>query len=142
MATHHSRQASGTSVLAEDEIELRMRAVRGHVPGVRALAAERAMRAGHDLDFVDDLRLAVDEVCAIMLDNCTPADLVTVRLAVGHGGAWIRAWVPCAGPETVNGLSLNVLRALADSLDYWVDDTGGQRTMLLAYGRTAPSRRP
>lgn len=135
----HPRPATDPPVLPRDEIELRMRAIRDHVPGLRALAAERAMRADHDLDFIDDFRLAVDEVCAIVLANCTSADTLTVRLIVNPNHVAIDASAPLTVPRAVSGLSLRVLEALADSLDHWVDDEGAEQVFRVSFGR---SRRP
>ena len=122
--------------MRRQEIELRMLAVREHVPGVRALLAERAMRAEHDLDFIDDVRLAIDEVCAIMLDNCSPAEVLTVRLFADAHRVEISASVAAAGEPVVGSLSLRVLQALADSFDYWVEDADGARIFRLDFGRT------
>ncbi|HEY4020192.1 MAG TPA: hypothetical protein VGM75_15985 [Pseudonocardiaceae bacterium] len=125
--------------LRPHEIELRMLAVRDHVPGLRALLGDRAMRADHDVDFIDDVRLAVDEVYAIMLANCAPTDVLTVRLFVDQHRVEISARVPRSGEPVVSGLSLRVLQALADSLDYWVEDTGDGPVFRLDFGRVRPS---
>lgn len=135
---HHWRPVTGPPTLARHEIELRMLAIRDHVPGLRAMVAERAMRSDHDLDFVDDVRLAVDEVCAIMLTNCTSSDMLTMRLLVDPDGVAISAWVPLLGEERTNGLSLRVLQALADTLDIWVDDTGDEPVFRLVFARARP----
>jgi serine/threonine-protein kinase RsbW len=122
-------------------MEMRMRASREHVPALRALAGERAMRADHDLDFIDDLRLAIDEVCAIMMGSCTPSDVLTVRLRIAPRHVEILASVPLRAPEepVADGMSLRVLEALADSLDYAVDDTDGERVFRLDFCRDRPS---
>ncbi|HEX4226754.1 MAG TPA: hypothetical protein VHZ97_30605 [Pseudonocardiaceae bacterium] len=132
-------QATDPVVLRRHEIELRMLAVRDHVPGLRALLADRAMRADHDLDFIDDVRLAVDEVCAIMLANCAPTDVLIVRLLVDPDRVEISARVPATAEPVVSGLSLRVLQALADSLDYWAEDSTEGRAFRLDFGRTRPS---
>jgi serine/threonine-protein kinase RsbW len=131
---------TGSPALARHEIELRMHAIRDHVPGLRAMAAERVMRSDHDLDFVDDVRLAVDEVCAIMLANCVPADMLTMRLLIDPDGVAINAWVPLRGHEMADGLSLRVLQALADTLDFGVDDTGDEPVFRLEFARAKPSQ--
>lgn len=124
------------------EIELRMLAVREHVPGLRALLADRAIRAEHKLDFVDDVQLAADEVCAIMLANCAPTDVLTVRLLVDQHCVEISASAPATGKPVVSSLSLRVLQALADSLDYWVEDTACARIFRLDFARSRPSAMP
>lgn len=139
---HHWRLVTGPRARARHEVELRMLAVRDHVPGLRAMAAERAMRADHDLDFVDDVRLAVDEVCAIMLSHCAPEDTLTMRLLVDPDGVAIDAWVPQRGEEPGDGFSLRVLQALADTLDLWVDDdTGDEPLFRLVFARARPRPR-
>jgi serine/threonine-protein kinase RsbW len=129
------------AALAGHEIELRMLAVREHVPGLRALAAEQAMRADHDLDFIDDVRLAVDEACAIVLAKCSPTDLLTVRLLVDSGRMQIDAWAPLRSEQEVRGLSLRVLQALADSLEFSVDGTADQPIFRLYFSRSRPATR-
>jgi serine/threonine-protein kinase RsbW len=137
--THQWGPATDPVALRRHEIELRMLAVRDHVPGLRALLGDRAMRADHDLDFIEDVRLAVDEVCAIMLANCTPEDVLTVRLLVEVRCVEISARVRATADPVVSGLSLRVLQALADSLDYWVEDTADGRVFRLDFGRARPS---
>lgn len=137
--THHWRPVTELTALARHEIELRMLAIREHVPGLRAMAAERAMRSDHDLDFIDDVRLAVDEVCAIMLATCAPADVMTVRLFLDPNRIEINAHVPMRVAETVGGLSLRVLQALADSLDLHVDDSDGEPVFRLHFCRLRPA---
>jgi serine/threonine-protein kinase RsbW len=121
-------------------MEMRMRAYREHVPALRALVAERAMRADHDLDFIDDVRLAVDEVCAVMLGTCTPDDVLTIRMHVAPRQVEIVASVPVRAQKgpVIDGMSLRVLEALADSLDYTVDDRGGEWFFRLAFCRIRP----
>lgn len=135
--THQSRPATRPTALGRHEIELRMLAIRDHVPGLRALIADWAMRADHDLDFIDDIRLAVDEVCALMLANCTAEDVVTLRLVVDPSRVRIDAWVPMAPDDEpmVDGLSMRVLEALADSLEHGLDGTVSERVFRLCFGR-------
>ena len=128
---------SDSTTLDRYEIELRMLALRDHVPGLRALVAERAMRSNHDLDFIDDVRLVIDEVCTLMLANCADTDLLTIRLLVDARRVRIDASVPTVRTEPlVDPLSLRVLDVLADSLDYWVDDHEAARLFRLSFSRS------
>lgn len=138
--THDWRLVTGQSARARHEIELRMLAIREHVPGLRAMVAERALRCDHDLDFVDDARLAIDEACAIILSHSTSEDTVTMRLLVDPDGMEISAWVPLHGQEMTDGLSLRVLRALGDTLDFWVDEDGDEPVFRLVFARARPRR--
>lgn len=136
-----THQSGPATAMGRHELELRMRAVREHVPGLRALAAERAMRHDHDLDFIDDVRLVVDEVFALLLAHCAATDVLTMRLLVDAQRVRIDASVPTSSPEPVAGtLSLRVLAALADTLDYWVDTDTPDRIFRLTFGRTRPRR--
>ena len=134
-------QPGATNGLGRHELALRMLAVRGHVPGLRALAAERAMRHDHDVDFIDDVRLVVDEVCGLLLLHCTESDLLTMRLLVDAHQVRIDAAVPTSRAEPLTGtLSQRVLAALADSVDYWVDDDTPERIFRLTFCRARPRR--
>ncbi|HEY4460539.1 MAG TPA: hypothetical protein VGN81_39940 [Pseudonocardiaceae bacterium] len=135
-------QFKSATILGRHELELRMLAVREHVPGLRALAAERAMRDDHDLDFIDDVRLVIDEVCTLMLANCAESDVLTMRLLVDAHCVRIDASVPTFLAEpTLGPLSLRVLAVLADSLDYWIDDHAPTRFFRLSFSRSRPARR-
>lgn len=136
-----SEPANGPGRLGPYEIELRMLAARRHVPALRALVAEQAMRADHDLDFVDDVRLALDEVCSIMLANSSPTQTLTVRLLVGPGRIEIEAWLPIRADArpSVDGLSSRVLYALAETFDHGVDEINGARALRLFFARSQPA---
>lgn len=138
--SHRSGPATTPTALGRNELEVRMRAARDHVPGLRALLAEKAMRADFDLDFIDDVRLALDEVCALALVHCLPRDVLTIRLLVTATHVRIEALAPTTLDDPqVDGLSLRVLQALADSLDHGIDESGTERVFHLAFGR---ARRP
>lgn len=139
--TDRQRLTKGPAPLGRYELEVHMLAAGHHVPGLRALVAEHAMRADHDLDFIDDVRLAVDEVCAIMFVNCARTDLLTVRLLVDPDHVVIKAEVAVDGraEPTVGGLSLRVLQSLADSLDHGITGTDDERTFSVCF---AQHRRP
>ncbi|HEX4225634.1 MAG TPA: hypothetical protein VHZ97_24930 [Pseudonocardiaceae bacterium] len=109
----------GNAPLALDrcEVELRMHPLAGQAPALRAMVAERAVRAGHGRDFIDDTGLAVDEVYAIALANCDPAGVLTVRLAIDAGRVDIDAWIPLHAKPIVDQVRLRVLRSLAESVD-------------------------
>jgi hypothetical protein len=68
---------------------------------------------------------------------------MTIRLLVDAGCLRIDAWVRTYRVEpAVGGLSLRVLRSLADSLDYWIDDTSPEYRFRLTFGWSRPTSRP
>lgn len=99
------------------------------VPGIRALAADMAMREDYDLDAISDLRLAVEEACTSVLANADPTGLLVCRVLVSATAVEISAFVVLAdGREpNVGPLSLRILRTLSDSVDYWTTTTAGRR---------------
>ncbi len=106
-----------------------MLASRERVPGVRALAADMAMREDFDLDAISDLRLAVEEACATVLANAEPESTLVCRLLVSTKLLEINASATLRNgkePE-VGALSLRILHTLVDSVDYGTITTHGER---------------
>lgn len=108
-----------------DDIEVRLPASPAHVPVVRALAADVAVRLDYDLDEVSDLRMAVDEACAEVVALAGPQARMTCVFRVTDESLWVTASAP-----TVDGAALarntfgwKVLTALVDEVDAWTDDT-------------------
>lgn len=99
------------------------------VPGIRAMAADLAMRADFDLDAISDLRLAVEEACATVLANTDPDSELVCRLLVSAEKVEISAHVPLPDRRepSVAAFSLRILRTLSDSVDYWTSRVNGQR---------------
>jgi serine/threonine-protein kinase RsbW len=131
---------SDTPELRANEVEVRMLASRERVPGVRALAADMAMREDFDLDAISDLRLAVEEACATVLANAAPESTLVCRLLVSadlleiNASATLRSG---ADPE-VGSMSLRILRTLADSVDCWTSTANGQRRFHVQLTKAQP----
>jgi serine/threonine-protein kinase RsbW len=115
--------------LRPGEIEIRTLASDNHVSGIRALAADLAMRADFDLDTISDLRLAVEEACATVLANADPNGMLVCRLLVSAARLEITAHVrlPAVGEPAVEPFSLRILRTLADTVDYWTSGSADGR---------------
>ena len=123
--------------LRRDEVELRMLADPERVPGLRALAADQALRQDYDLDAVDDLRLVIDEICAILIAGAAIDAVISVRLRVGPARIEIDAGValPPDGAPTIPSLSVRILETLSDAFDYVAEGNGANRTLRLTFGR-------
>jgi len=131
---------SDTPELRANEVEVRMLASRERVPGVRALAADMAMREDFDLDAISDLRLAVEEACATVLANAEPESTLICRLLVSTDLLEINASATLrSGPDPeVGSMSLRILRTLADSVDCWTSTTNGQRQFHVQLTKSQP----
>lgn len=126
--------------LGQHEVEVRMLARADRVPGIRALAADMAIRQDFDLDSVGDLRLAVEEACAALLANADQEGTLVCRLLIGPSGAEIAAWVPIAEGRqpAVGPLSLVILRALSDTVDFWTTNDDDRRLFHVQLARALP----
>jgi serine/threonine-protein kinase RsbW len=136
-------QPPDTARLRPNEVEVRMLASRERVPGVRALAADMAMREDFDLDAIADLRLAVEEACATVLAVAEPESTLVFRMLVSANLLEInaRAAVRPGAEPAVGTMSLRILSTLADSVDYWTsgDDVSGGQLFHVRLTKAQPS---
>ena len=73
---------SGGSVDARDVVELRLPADAAYLGVVRTATAGLAARLDFTLDEIEDLRIAVDEACAILLPDVVPGESVECVFAL------------------------------------------------------------
>lgn len=102
-----------------ERLELRVPTTPTQLPAVRAMAGDLAMRMDYDLDSVEDLRLAVDEACAILAAIGQRETPLTVVFETTRAGLHIEAWVPTAQGTEVprGGFGWAVLQTLVDGVD-------------------------
>jgi serine/threonine-protein kinase RsbW len=75
--------ASGAgSVAPTGAIELRSTASSLAIPTIRTVAADLATRADFDLDSIIDLRMAVDDACAMLVAIAAPNATLSCRFTV------------------------------------------------------------
>ena len=131
---------SDTAPLRPNEVEVRMLANGERVPGVRALAADMAMREDFDIDAISDLRLAVEEACATVLANAEPHSTMTCRLLVTASLLQINtsATLRTGQEPSVGLMSMRILQTLADTVDSWTSTTDGQRRFHVQITKSQP----
>lgn len=119
------RDRSGTDLGAKDDIELRLGARLVHLPIVRSVAVNIAMRADFDLDAISDLEMAVDETCSSLITRATPGSTLVVRFTVAADEIGVAAAVTSAEGATpsTSGFGWRVLNTLADSVRTWSEPT-------------------
>jgi serine/threonine-protein kinase RsbW len=102
-----------------DRLELRVPTTPTQLPAVRAMAADLAMRMDYDLDSVEDLRLAVDEACAILATIALGDEPLTVVFETSRTGLHIEAWVSAKEGTDVprGGFGWAVLETLVDAVE-------------------------
>jgi len=108
-------------------IEVRTAAIPHVVPTLRTIVADIAMRQDFDLDAVEDLRMAVDEACSLLLPSASDGKLTCVfswseaRIEVS-----VEVWSDSPEHDDESGLSWQLLTALATSARRTVTGENGR----------------
>lgn len=129
-----SDTAVGTDV---DVVEVRTPADVVYVSTLRLTAASLAARCELTIDDIEDLRLAVDEACALLLPHASVAATLDARFEVGVGELWVHTSVAtstAAEPDR-DGFAWTVLGALATEVDV---DTTPERLTISVVKKRAP----
>jgi serine/threonine-protein kinase RsbW len=87
-------------------VEVRTSATAALIPTIRAVASDLAARADFDLDAISDLRMAVDEACATLVDV---AEHIEVHAQVLAGAA--------DAAVSTDTFGWRVLQTLADDVE-------------------------
>ena len=98
-------------------IELKLTAGSEYLSTVRAVAADLALQQDMTLDEVDDLRLAVDEACSMLVPLAAPGAELTCRFSLSATEIRVLCSVPSATgtKPPVDGFPWQVLVTLTDS---------------------------
>lgn len=114
------------------DVELRIPADSAFLAVLRTATAGLAARIDFTLDDIEDLRIAVDEACAMLLPQARAA--TDLRCAYWLGPATITVTITADGkdpePPRQDGFAWRVLSALTTSLDAVV--TGDELTLTLS----------
>jgi serine/threonine-protein kinase RsbW len=131
MTTHHDPAELDRAVPAAGSrppVVLTIPSDRTLVVLVRSAAGHLGSRIGLTFEELDDLRLAVDEACALLLlpdEIAATGDVLDCRFAEVDGALHITVAAearPDAAPQ-VGGFGWNLLSSLVDDLD-WSSDGG------------------
>ncbi len=107
--------------------ELRLVADLGHLFVVRALAATIAIRQDFELDAVEDVKLAVDEICSTLVPRARPGEQLICQLSAVDGVIGVSAHVVSDTDSAIdqNTFGWRVLTTLTDSADSSVTPAEG-----------------
>lgn len=108
-----------------------------YVAAIRLTAAGLGARCDLTLDEIEDLRLAVDEACGLVLAAAGDGDVLSVGFELSEGFVTVEVSVPREGEVDEQGLSWLVLRELSSSVAV-VD--GPDRTGIALSKRRNPAR--
>jgi serine/threonine-protein kinase RsbW len=113
---------SGTAV--EDTVEIRLPADSAYLSVLRTATAGLAARLDFTLDEIEDLRIAVDEACAMLLPAAIDTATLTCRFRLDPTTLEVTVTIPTTRgqlPER-DTFSWTVLSALAGEVDTGLDD--------------------
>jgi serine/threonine-protein kinase RsbW len=118
-------------VARRDHVELRVPASGAYLAVLRTAAAGLAARLDFTLDDIEDLRIAVDEACALLLPLVEDGGQLTCRFDLEADVLQVAVSVPSAAtePPSHDSFAWIVLTALAGDVDATVDD--GQMRLVL-----------
>ena len=120
-ATTAARTAQG-----DDVVELRLPADGAYLSVLRTATAGLAARLDFTLDEIEDLRIAVDEACALLLPDAVPDAELTCLFSLAAEALSVTVSVPSRTGRTPrrNTFAWTVLTALAGEVDATVDAAG------------------
>jgi serine/threonine-protein kinase RsbW len=119
-ATAAQRQETdSTELIPADRVTVRMPADGAYLSVLRTATAGLAARLDFTLDDIEDLRIAVDEACAMLLSQAIPGSSLECSFALEPDAMTISVSVPCLNPRTPSGdtFAWTVLAALAGSVE-------------------------
>jgi serine/threonine-protein kinase RsbW len=110
----------------EDVVELRLPADGAYLSVLRTATAGLAARLDFTLDEIEDLRIAVDEACALLLPDAVPGASMTCVFALKDRSLAVTVTVPSQTGRVPrrNTFAWTVLTALAGDVDTEVGDDG------------------
>lgn len=124
---------------AESDVLLTVPALPEFLRVARVAASGLASRLGFSLDEVDDLRLALDELCFALIGKGQPDEQLHLRYALGEHTLTIEGRTDRkddAEPLAVGDLSRQILTALVDEHKIW-DGEGSGHFLLVKHQASA-----
>lgn len=111
--------AGGFDTAVQDAVDIRLPADSAYLSVLRTATAGLAARLDFTLDEIEDLRIAVDEACAMLLPHAVEAASLTCRFQLLPETLEVTVTIPTRDgqlPER-NTFSWTVLTALAGDVD-------------------------
>lgn len=113
------------AVTTTDTVELRVPADPAYLAVVRTATAGLAARLDLSLDEIEDLRIAVDEACALLLDGrAHPDRSLGTSFEVGDGVLDVVITGPATALPHGSSFAWSVLNALVGSVETGATDDG------------------
>ena len=103
----------------KDQVTVRLPAEGAYLSVLRTATAGLAARLDFTLDEIEDLRIAVDEACAMLLSQAVPGASLECAFTLGRDVMTIAVAAACLAPQqpATDTFAWTVLTALAGSVD-------------------------
>ena len=123
--------------LTPPHAELRLPAESAYLAVLRTATAGLAARIDFTLDDIEDLRIAVDEACAILLPQALPSSELECRFWLGQATMTVAVAAACEQPRppAEEGFAWRVLSALTTMAKSTVEDDRLILTLSRSAGR-------
>jgi serine/threonine-protein kinase RsbW len=111
--------AAGDRRETKDQVTVRLPAEGAYLSVLRTATAGLAARLDFTLDEIEDLRIAVDEACAMLLSQAVPGASLECAFTLGHDVMTIAVTAACLAPQqpATDTFAWTVLTALAGSVE-------------------------
>jgi serine/threonine-protein kinase RsbW len=105
--------------VAADQVTVRMPADGAYLSVLRTATAGLAARLDFTLDDIEDMRIAVDEACAMLLGQAIPGSILECNFTLSPDDMTITVSVPCLNPRPPSGetFAWTVLSALTGTVE-------------------------
>jgi serine/threonine-protein kinase RsbW len=110
---------NGLATLDRDEVTIKLPADGAYLSVLRTATAGLAARLDFTLDEIEDMRIAVDEACAMLLSQAIPGSGLECRFRLNKDAMTVSVSVRGLAPRVPDGegFAWMVLSALAGSVD-------------------------
>ena len=141
LSTGGARGTAGTATDVRDVVMIKLPAIGAYLSVLRTATAGLAARLDFTLDEIEDLRIAVDEACAMLLVGALPGATLDCRFELVQGAMSVSVTVTTEdGQEpSRDTFAWTVLSALAGEVDSSVDLENRVTISLLKRRTTADS---
>lgn len=89
----------------------------GYLRMVRLAAAAFGDRLGFDVDEIEDIRVAVDELASCLIERASNTDPLTVVLSATEESLLVSGYVPSTEGPVLDTLTSQILGAVVNSYD-------------------------
>ena len=103
---------------ADWRVKLALPAENRYLHIIRLTAAGAAAEAGLDTGEIEDVKIAVDELCSVAFDGAGDGTELSLDFAAVDGGLAVEATIPSDGEPEIDELGRAILEATVDSIEF------------------------